>query len=199
MLRSIWRNPRQRNRHRARRRGRMRSSRSPTRPCRRRVRRWRNRPRPSPSAKPATAHAGSTAQPSRQRMLALEKLIDSLVADSTSASGTARSDPIMTEGPMPEANAVLAVSRSEEVAPTRGREAGAVQEKREAAASQAPPSTAQAPALGPVSKSMPTALAAAPPSLPWPDRPSRPWSIPASSSSTRTFKPERTGAESRGQ
>jgi hypothetical protein len=82
----------------------------------------------------------------------LEKLIDTLVADSTSASGTARSDPIMTEGPMPEANAVLAVSRSEEVAPTRGPKPEPVQEKREAAASQAPPSTAQAPALGPAIK-----------------------------------------------
>jgi hypothetical protein len=85
----------------------------------------------------------------------LEKLIDSLVADSTPATtGTARHNPIMTEELIEEVNAALDVSRPEEVAPTSGPKAKseAVQEKRDAAASQVPSAIAQSPRPGSVSK-----------------------------------------------
>jgi hypothetical protein len=52
----------------------------------------------------------------------LEKLIDSLVANSASATGAARPDPIATDQAVEEANAALALSRSEEAARARGPE-----------------------------------------------------------------------------
>jgi hypothetical protein len=107
-------------------------------------------PKPAQATKPASVSptAGRIEQaPVRTANLELEKVIDSLIADS--AAGTTRSEPIMTEGPMPEVNAALAVSPSEEVAPTRGPKAEpeSVQEKRDATASQAPSRTAQSPAV----------------------------------------------------
>jgi hypothetical protein len=103
-------------------------------------------PKPTQTTEPASVNptAGRIEHaPVKAANLELEKLIDSLIADS--ATGTTRPDPTMTEGPMPEVNAALAVSRSEDVAPTPGpnRAPQSVQEKRDAAASQAPSSSAQ--------------------------------------------------------
>jgi hypothetical protein len=80
-------------------------------------------PEPTQATKPATV---SEHPPVRTANLELEKLIDSLVADS--ASGTARSD---EAAPSPGPNA----------------EPERVEEKRDAAASQAPPSSAQSAAI----------------------------------------------------
>jgi hypothetical protein len=107
-------------------------------------------PKPAPTTTPASVSptAGRIEpEPVKTANLGLEKLIDSLIADS--ATGTTRSESIMTEGPMPEVNAALAVSPSEEVAPTRGPTAApeSVQEKRDATASQASSGTAQSPAV----------------------------------------------------
>jgi hypothetical protein len=107
-------------------------------------------PKPTQTTKPASVSptAGRIEHaPVKTANPELEKLIDSLIADST--TGTARSEPIVTEGPMPEVNAALAVSPSEEVAPTRGPKAEpeSVQEKRDATASQASSRTAQSPAV----------------------------------------------------
>jgi hypothetical protein len=111
---------------------------------------------PLPAPKPAQTTEPASASPTASRIEQapvktanpeLDKLIDSLIADS--ATGTTRSEPIMTEGSMPEANAAVALSPSEEVAPTRGPKAEpeSVQEKREGPASQAPSRTAQSPAV----------------------------------------------------
>jgi hypothetical protein len=107
-------------------------------------------PKPTPTTAPASVSptAGRIEQaPVKTANPELEKLIDSLIADS--ATGTTRSEPIMTEGPMPEVHAALPVSPSEEVAPTGGPKAEpeSVQEKRDATASQAPSRTAQPPAV----------------------------------------------------
>jgi myosin heavy subunit len=107
-------------------------------------------PKPAQTTKPASVSptAGKFEHASvRPANLEMEKLIDSLIA--ASATGATRSDPIMTEGPMPQVNAALAVPPSEEVAPTRGPKAEpeSVQERRDATASQAPSKTTQPPAV----------------------------------------------------
>ena len=90
---------------------------------RRRLRRWRNRPRQSPPALPSLQVAGPTAASIEGAAVKtangeLEKLIDSLVADSPPANGAARHDPITTEEAIEEVSAAPAASRPEEAAPT---------------------------------------------------------------------------------
>ena len=107
-------------------------------------------PGPAQATEPASVSptAGRIEPPPvRTANLELEKLIDALVADS--ATATTRSDPTMTEGPMPKVNAALAVSRSDDVAPSPGPngEPQSVQEKRDGTASQAPSTSAQSPAV----------------------------------------------------
>ena len=107
-------------------------------------------PKPAQAIKPASVSptAGRIEQaPVKTANLELENLIDSLIADS--GTGTTRSEPIMTEGPRHKVNAALAVSPSEEVAPTGAPKAEpeSVQEKRDGTASQAPSRTAESPAV----------------------------------------------------
>jgi chromosome segregation ATPase len=83
--------------------------------------------------------AGQTAAvedaPVEPANVALEKLIESLTTDPTSAAGAARRDPITTQAAIEEADAALAASRPEEAAPTSNAKVKqvAVQEKRDAA------------------------------------------------------------------
>jgi hypothetical protein len=116
-----------------------------------------------PAPGPAHATQPSIVSPTAARLedasvktanVELEKLIDFLVADSTSTNGTARPSPVKTEEASDEVNAALAVPGPEEAAPTSDPMAKpeAVQEKRDAAASQAPSGTAQSPAPGSVTK-----------------------------------------------
>jgi hypothetical protein len=78
-------------------------------------------PKPAQATEPASVNptAGTIEQaPVRTANLELENLIDSLIADP--ATGTTRSDPTITEGPMHKVNAPLAVSRPKDVAPAPG-------------------------------------------------------------------------------
>jgi hypothetical protein len=107
-------------------------------------------PGPAQATEPASVSptAGKIEHPPvRTANLELEKLTDSLVADS--ATGTTRSDPTVTEGPIPKVNAALDVSRSDDVAPSPGpnAEPELVQEQRDGTASQAPSTSTQSPAV----------------------------------------------------
>jgi predicted nucleic acid-binding Zn-ribbon protein len=82
----------------------------------------------------------------------LEKLINSLVADSAPAIGMARPAPITTQEAIEQVSAGLAASRPEEAAMTGSAmvKPEAVWENRDAAESQAPSGIAQSPAPGSV-------------------------------------------------
>ena len=114
-------------------------------------------PGPARATKPSIlspAMAGIEGAPVKAANVELQKLVDSLVANSTSASGAARPDPITRDEAIEEVDFALAVPRFEEAAPTRGPKVKpeSVQERRDPAASQAPSGIPQSPAPGSVSQ-----------------------------------------------
>ena len=116
-------------------------------------------PAPGPASAPKPPVEGPTAATTKGAALetangALEKLIDSLVTESASATGTARRNPTMTDETTEEVSSALDVARPEEAASTRVPSAKpeAIEQKRDAAASQAPSATAQSAAPASVSE-----------------------------------------------